>query len=356
MPRTKKAARRGRRRGGKSHGAQIPAHPSNATAQGSNSSKLQEQPEASTTSSHGTGEYGSRGEAVQSISSPADTSTSPNARALARATYIPYREDTYDFSELCSFTRTTLWDESKFMNPDLTGVAFGIGFKLRDAHLQTITTIPSLCNALTMISVIDGSILTNAGIKDLITNCPNLKFVSFHHASKLTNVSFDLAITKLSNIELLRIKGQSLFKPGKLKTKGSISILRRPESGAQVARNLKMLDLTNQEGISISVCRKLSREREGLEVVVGYSSMSAYTFWKGEMVKAESYRGFEMFQGGSDNSGEESSEADDDDEEEEDSDLEDEMYDAMLGNELFSGGYLDPATGILMPPNGLYWE
>lgn len=113
-----------------------------------------------------------------------------------------------------------------------------------------------------------------------------------------------------------------------------------------------MLDLTNQEGISIAVCRKLLREREELEVVVGFSSISVYTFWKGKVVNKESYLGFEIFQGENE-SGDECSEQEDD---EEYSDPEDEMYDAMLSSDLFSAGYLDTDTGILMPLDGICWQ
>jgi len=68
------------------------------------------------------------------------------------------------------------------------------------AHLQPITTLPTLCNNLTMISVVNGSLLTDTGINDLITYSPNLKFVSFLYASKLTNASFDIALTNFRTL------------------------------------------------------------------------------------------------------------------------------------------------------------
>jgi len=32
------------------------------------------------------------------------------------------------------------------------------------------------------------------------------------------------------------------------------------------------------------------------------------------------------------------------------------MYDAMLSSDLFSAGYLDTDTGILMPLDGICWQ
>ncbi|KAI5787847.1 hypothetical protein FPQ18DRAFT_392727 [Pyronema domesticum] len=261
------------------------------------------------------------------------------------ASYIPYCEDLYNFSQVCFFTDKNAWDPSNLMRPGLLGVSFGLAFEARDAHLQTITTLPALCNALTMVAVVDSSLLTDAGINDLVTNCPNLKFLSFSGAGKLTNASFYVALTKLLKLELLRITGRSPFKSvshsGKLKTKGSITLLRKRESdpSKDIARDLKKLDLTGQDGMSLAACRKLSGEREGLEVVVGSTGASVYTYWKGEIVKVESNPGFRRYMGGPESGIEEESESDDDGEEEEYSDPEDETYDAML-SDLWSGGVL----------------
>ncbi|KAA8893844.1 hypothetical protein FN846DRAFT_474206 [Sphaerosporella brunnea] len=206
------------------------------------------------------------------------------------ASYTPYHEDTPAVPQMCTWAHTEDWNPAGLTRPGLRGVCFQLAFEARDAHLQTITTLPALCNALTAVAVLDSSRLTDAGISDLVTCCPELKVLSLRGASKLTNASLHVALTKLSKLELLRIAGCSAAsRSGKLKTKGSITLLLRGsgESGGSngVARGLKKLDLTGQDGLSFAACMRLSGEREGLEVVVG--STAAYTYWKGAIVKVE---------------------------------------------------------------------
>ena len=141
-----------------------------------------------------------------------------------------------------------------------------------------------------MVSVVDGSLLTDASIADLVTHCPNLKSLSMIGAPKLTNASFEIAVSRLSRLELLRITGRSPFKPpsvcgsGKFKTNGTISLLR--ERG-HLAGNLKMLHVAGHDGISFEACRKLSDKRRGLEIVVGSTGPVICTYWEGVMVHTD---------------------------------------------------------------------
>lgn len=298
-------------------------------------------------------------------------------RVSACASFIPYEEPRFSFAEVCSFTHVGGWDPSRLLCPGVVGVAGGVYFAPREyvsdptpqiaftlsteqlifhsAHLQTITTLPTLCNALAFVSFVDSAAITDGGVKDLITYCPNLKVLSFINAINLTDASFEVAVTQLASLEILRITGRTPFNPnspsGKLTTKGSIGLLREQELGQtnKLGKKLKKLDLTGQAGISLVACRKLSGERNGLEIEVADVGPLVCTFWQGHLVGVENNPAFKPRGPGSQLliGSEEGDQY---------SDNEDEMYDNFHTHDIFAGATLDPTTGLLMPPNGEYWE
>ena len=239
------------------------------------------------------------------------------------------------------------------------------------AHLQTITTLPALCTSLTKVHIFNATLLTDWGVIDLVTSCPNLKVLSFTGATRLTNASFAKTVKSLQGLEMLSITGRTsiifprvICGPGNLKTKGSLSLLRIPKSRPQhspIAPKLRSLVLTGHDGLSFAFSKKLTSQRAGLEIVLGSEGPLYCTFWKGVLVSVKENPSFSYIDDGHEYQSDRMSEEEEEEEEEEDSDggeltNNDYSYDCFLSDSVVSGAYLSPTTGELTPENGLYWE
>jgi len=252
------------------------------------------------------------------------------------------------------------------------------------AHLQTFTTLPTLCANLTKLSILNSTLLTDTGVKDLVQCCPNLKTLHFAAANKLTNASFEAIVMKLSNLESLSITGKVdtvhpdlPSRSGKLRTDGSISCLlrRAPRTGAStrrpyIASKLRQLELTGHNGLSLSACKKLTRKRYGLEIKVGSVGPLHCTFWSGELVGVDVNPAYNEGGDGDDDDDDDDESVDeeqeiyyDDDDDDDDYDPREELqmsekdqnYERFLEADCVYLAQLDERTGRLVPANGLYW-
>lgn len=205
----------------------------------------------------------------------------------------------------------------------------------------------------------NAGLLTDCGIIDLVTSCPNLKVLSFTGATKLTCVSFTEIVEKLQELEMLGITGRTNIiscytacPAGSLKTRETLGLLHR----RLVAPKLRSLVLTGHDEISFAVGRKLTAKRGGLEIILGSRGPLYCTFWKGELVRVEENPAYKYIN--HDDDDDESGGVSDDEGQEWDSEFtsEDHTYDCLFSAHYTEGAYLDATTGILMPANGLYWE
>ncbi|KAF8420191.1 hypothetical protein EV426DRAFT_644462 [Tirmania nivea] len=302
-----------------------------------------------------------------------------NSAARALADFTPYQQRPYLRTEETTFNYTATWDPTNLMRPGLLAIHIGPWFEARNAHLQTFTTFPTLCTSLTKVSLLNSSLLTDTGVKDLVSSCPSLKSLTLAAATKLTNASFEAAVMKLSDLEFLCITGKvdtvvpdNPSRSGKLRTEGSISCLLRRAPRVDgttgrpyIAGKLRRLELTGHDGLSLAACKKVTRKRDGLEIKVGSVGPLHCTFWRGELVRVEVNPVYDEFADDDDESadGEELASYDDDGDDDEvmapleelQMSEEDLFYETFLEADHVQYAQLDEKTGRLIPANGLYW-
>jgi hypothetical protein len=158
-------------------------------------------------------------------------------------------------------------------------------------------------------------------------------------ASKLTNRTFADVLQFCPKIQRLEISGPS--QGSGAVTKEALKLL---SESLEAAPELVELVLANQKAVGPAACRKLSASRKDLQVEKR-TDEAAYWFRGGQLVRVIWADRRTQVQPEDDQT--DSDEGDDD---------EDKSYNLFLSSEFARGGYIDPDTGVLMPPNGEYWE
>ncbi|KAL0059503.1 Homeobox protein tos8 [Marasmius tenuissimus] len=197
---------------------------------------------------------------------------------------------------------------TKLNLPGIKQIRFGEDFDIRDAHLQTMSSIPTLMSTLQVLSLGDsdtgkGAWLTDAGVQSFLSQAPNLISLTLDACRDLTDATLIHALESCPRLQLLQITGND-----KVQGKITDSVFRTIRERQNIGVNLRELVLYDQpvspyskDFKDLSNARKDLTVREGetlgdgiaANMIAAMSGGAMTTAWKnGEMVGIDTDMGF----------------------------------------------------------------